>query len=49
MMSDKTFITETTIPTSKNFTYKLDNHLYIKKVENIMGQNINNTTINTTK
>ena len=40
---------KTTIPTSKNYTYKLDNHLYITKVENIIGENISNTIINTTK
>jgi len=33
------FKKEFTIPTSKNYTYKLDNHLYIKKVENIISDN----------
>ena len=42
--SKQPIIREFTIPTLKNHTYKLNNHLYIKKVENI-----NNTTINTTK
>ena len=42
--SKQPIIREFTIPTLKNHTYKLDNHLYIKKVENI-----DNTTINTSK
>ena len=31
---------EFTIPTSTHYTYKLDNHLYIKRVENIMDKNV---------
>ena len=30
--SNQSIIKEITIPTSKNYTYKLDNHLYIKKI-----------------
>jgi hypothetical protein len=45
--SKQPIIREFTIPTLKNHTYKLNNHLYIKKVKNIMGENIDNTTINT--
>ena len=31
--SSQSILTKPTIPTSKNYTYKLDNHLYIKKLK----------------
>ena len=31
--SRQSILTKPTIPTSKNYTYKLDNHLYIKKLK----------------